>query len=289
MDVTSATDVPWLPNWAENLVWIGVIVAVAALCLWIIHRVERASVARVLRKGETVAARQRGTALSALATGISYVVVLAAVVAIVATIFGAGSVAALSGSAFVILVLGFSVQRLLADVVAGFFILFEGQFAVGDLVLVDSTIPMGIVQRASLRVTTLRGLNGDMIYVPNSQVKAAHRFSHGTRDMEVGVLVTDVAPVARAVADAADLVGPGGVRFASAPLITRTDDMGDGLMWVRVRVDVPPGFEWMASGLLVDVIRARCGDALKGDPIVADTNREMFGDYQQMLREAAGS
>lgn len=289
MDVTSATDVPWLPNWAENLVWIGVIVAVAALCLWIIHRVERASVARVLRKGETVAARQRGTALSALATGISYVVVLAAVVAIVATIFGAGSVAALSGSAFVILVLGFSVQRLLADVVAGFFILFEGQFAVGDLVLVDSTIPMGIVQRASLRVTTLRGLNGDVIYVPNSQVKAAHRFSHGTRDMEVGVLVTDVAPVARAVADAADLVGPGGVRFASAPLITRTDDMGDGLMWVRVRVDVPPGFEWMASGLLVDVIRARCGDALKGDPIVADTNREVFGDYQQMLREAAGS
>jgi len=287
--VTSATDVPWLPNWAENLVWIGVIIAVAALCLWIVHRVEHHSVARVLRRGETVAARQRSTAVSALATGISYVVVLAAVVAIVATVFGAGSVAAISGSAFVILVLGFAVQRLLADVVAGFFILFEGQYAVGDLVEVDSTIPMGIVERASLRVTTLRGLNGDVIYVPNSAVKAAHRFSHGSRDMEIGVLVTDVAPVTRAVADAADLVGPGGVRFTSAPRITGTDDMGDGLSWVRVRVDVPPGFEWMASGLLVDVIKARCGDALKGEPIVADVNRDVLTAYQQMLRKADGS
>ena len=38
---------------------------------------------RVLRKGESVAARQRGTALSALATGVSYVVILAAVIAII--------------------------------------------------------------------------------------------------------------------------------------------------------------------------------------------------------------
>ena len=287
--MTSATDVPWLPAWAENLVWIGVIIAIAALCLWIVHRVEHHSVARVLRGGETVAARQRGTAVSALATGISYVVVLAAVIAIVATVFGAGSVAAISGSAFVILVLGFAVQRLLADVVAGFFILFEGQYAVGDLVQVDSTILMGVVERASLRVTTLRALNGDVIYVPNSQVKAAQRFSHGNRDVEIGVLVSDVAPVERAVADAADLVGPGGVRFGSAPVITRTDDMGDDLAWVRVRVDVPPGFEWMASGLLVDVIRARCGDALKGEPIVADTDRDVLTGYQQMLRKAAGS
>jgi small conductance mechanosensitive channel len=287
--VTSATDVPWLPTWAENLVWIGVIIAIAALCLWIVHRVEHHSVARVLRGGETVAARQRGTAVSALATGISYVVVLAAVIAIVATVFGAGSVAAISGSAFVILVLGFAVQRLLADVVAGFFILFEGQYAVGDLVQVDSTILMGVVERASLRVTTLRALNGDVIYVPNSQVKAAQRFSHGNRDMEIGVLVSDVSPVERAVADAADLVGPGGVRFGSAPVISRTDDMGDDLAWVRVRVNVPPGFEWMASGLLVDVIRARCGDALKGEPIVADTDRDVLTGYQQMLRKAAGS
>ena len=283
---SAAPDVSWLPHWAEVLVWIGAIVVVAAICIWIVREVEHRSVARVLRNGETVDARQRSTALSALATGVIYVVVLAALVAIVAAVFGATSVAAISGSAFVILVLGFAVQRLLADVVAGFFILFENQYAVGDLVVLDSTIPMGTVERATLRVTTLRALNGDVIYVPNSQVKAAQRFPHGSRDMEVGVLVSDVPLVARAVADAADLVGPGGVRFRSAPVITRTDDMGDSLYWVRIRVDVAPGFEWMASGLLVDVIRARCGPALMGQPLVGDTDRERLAAYNRTLDEA---
>ncbi len=286
MDGSTPTDVPWLPDWAETLIWIGAIVLAAAICIWIVRAIERRSVTRVMRQGGTVAARQRGTAIGALATAVIYVVILAAIIAAVAAIFGADSVAAISGSAFVLLVLGFAMQRLLADVVAGFFILFEGQFAVGDLVVLESTVPMGIVERAGLRATTLRTLNGDVLFVPNAQVKAAQRVSHAPRDMEVGVLVTDVAPVARAVADAADLVGPGGVRFSSSPLITRTDDIGDGLHWVRIRVDVPPGFEWMASGLLVDLIRARCGDALRGEPIVADSDRAVLAGYQTMLADA---
>jgi len=286
VDATTPTDVSWLPGWAEVLIWVGIIIVLAAICIWIVRRVEHRSVARVLREGETVRARQRGTAIGALATGVIYLVVIAAIVAVIAVVFGANSVAAISGSAFVLLVLGFAVQRLLADVVAGFLILFEGQFAVGDLVSLESTVPMGVVERAGLRATVLRAMNGDVIYMPNSQVKAAQRLPHRARDMEVGVLVTDVAPVARAVADAADLVGPGGVRFASAPMVTRTDDMGDGLAWVRIRVDVMPGFEWMVSGLLVDVIRARCGDRLKGDPVVSDADRDVVRAYERMLREA---
>ena len=78
MSAAAAVDVPLLSGWAETLVWVGVIVLVAAICLWIVRKTERRSVTRVLRGGETVAARQRGTAVSALAAGISYVVVLAA-------------------------------------------------------------------------------------------------------------------------------------------------------------------------------------------------------------------
>ncbi|MBM3664478.1 MAG: mechanosensitive ion channel family protein [Actinobacteria bacterium] len=289
MDATTPTDVSWLPGWAEVLIWVGVIIVVAAIGIWIVRRVEHRSVARVMREGETVRARQRGTAIGALTTGVIYLVVIAATVAVIAVIFGANSVAAISGSAFMLLVLGFAVQRLLADVVAGFFILFEGQFAVGDLVALESTVPMGVVERAGLRATVLRALNGDIIYVPNSQVKAAQRLPHRARDMEVGVLVADLAPVARAVADAADLVGPGGVRFASTPMVTRTDEIGDDLVWVRIRVDVMPGFEWMVSGLLVDVIRARCGDGLKGDPVVSDADRSVLRAYERTLREADGA
>lgn len=286
MGTDSPTDVSWLPTWAEVVISVGVIVLVAAICIWIIHLVERRSVARVMRQGETVRARQRGTAIGALATGVIYLVVIAAVVAAIAVIFGANSVAAISGSAFVLLVLGFATQRLLADVVSGFFILFEGQYAVGDLVVLEPTIPMGIVEKASLRVTVLRTLSGDTIYLPNSLVKGAHRFIHGQRDLELGVLCDAVDPVARAVSDAATIVGPGGVRFGSAPLITRTDDLGDGLHWVRIRVDVPPGFEVVMSGLLTDLIRARCGDGLHGDPIVADLDRDVHATYRKVLAGA---
>ncbi len=286
MDTTTPTDLSWLPNWAEVLIWVGVIVLVAAACIWIVRRVEHRSVSRILREGETVRARQRGTAIGALATGVIYLVVIAAVVAMVALIFGATSVAALSGSAFVLLVLGFAMQRLLADVVAGFFILFEGQFAVGDLVMVESTVPMGVVERAGLRATVLRSLNGDVIYVPNSQVKAAQRLPHGTRDVDVAVLVSDMAPVTRAVSEVADLEGPGGVRFASAPVVFRTDDLGDGLHWVGIRVGVLPGLEWMVSGLLVDVIRARCGQSLQAEPVVSDYDRGLVAEYRRRARAA---
>lgn len=281
---TSAADVPGIPDWADALIWIGAIVLVAAICIWIVRAVERRTVTRVMRHGETVPARQRSTAIGALATAVIYLIIIAAIVAVVAAVFGVDSVAAISGSAFVLLVLGFSVQRLLADVVAGFFILFEGQFAAGDLVMLDSTIPMGIVEKAGLRATVLRALNGDVIYVPNGQIKGAQRMPHAMRDIEIGVLVTDLAPLEQAIADAADLIGPGGVRFGSPPVLTRAQDAGEGLTWARIRVDVPPGFEWMAQGVLVDVIRARCGDALKGEPVVQDARHDLTAGYQQALK-----
>jgi len=43
----------------------------------------------------------------------------------------------------------------------------------------------------------------------------------------------------------------------------------------------------MATGLMVDLIRARCGQALKGDPITSDLDRAVYRDYQKVLREAA--
>jgi hypothetical protein len=40
----------------------------------------------------------------------------------------------------------------------------------------------------------------------------------------------------------------------------------------------------MAQGVLVDVIRARCGDALKGEPVVQDARHDLTAGYQQALK-----
>ena len=55
----------------------------------------------------------------------------------------------------------------------------------------------------------------------------------------------------------------------------------------HVRVDVPPGFEWMATQLLVDIIRARCGDALLGHPVVSDARHDLAADYQRVLKPSS--
>lgn len=273
-----------LAEWPARLIWVVVTVVVAAVALSIVRRIERASATRVVKGVEPGAARQRQTAVSALATATRYLLMLAAIVGIVSALFGADSVAALSGGALVVVVLGFAAQRLLTDMVAGLFILFENQFAVGDMIELDPTLPIGVVEKLGLRATVVRTLSGDVLFMPNSQIKAVRRLSHYVRDMEVGVLVRNPEGVRRAVADAADLVPAKDARFTSPPVITRIDDLGDGLAWVRVRADVPPGFERLVTELLVDLIRARCGDDLMGDPMVSDSHQDVVRTYQQLLK-----
>lgn len=277
-------DVLWLPNWAGRIAATAIVLLVALVLLAITRWTERRYTVRLTAGIDPGPARQRRTALSAMATGVRGLVVIGAIIALIAIVFGADSLATITGSAVVVVVLGFAGQRLLADVVAGFFILFENQYAVGDLVQLDPTLPPGIVETLSLRSTVLRTFSGDLITMGNAQLKAAARMSHAMRDMELGVLVNDVEPLTRAVADAAGIVGPGGIRFGSAPVLTHVDRLGDGVQLAHIRVDVPPGFEWMASQLLVDLLRARCGDSLLGDPVVGDSRQDMTVDYQRALK-----
>lgn len=63
---------------------------------------------------------------------------------------------------------GFGAQDLVRDVIAGFFILMEDQFHVGDSVGIAGT--RGSVEDIQLRVTVLRDLEGNVHYVPNGQI-----------------------------------------------------------------------------------------------------------------------
>ena len=60
-------------------------------------------------------------------------------------------------------------QALIRDFFAGFFILLENQYTVGDVVDVGSAA--GTVEHITLRVTVLRDLEGVVHYVPNGMVQ----------------------------------------------------------------------------------------------------------------------
>ena len=64
--------------------------------------------------------------------------------------------------------LTFGAQSLIRDVLSGFFILLEDQYAVGDEI--DLGLASGTVERVTLRVTRLRDATGEVWWVPNGQI-----------------------------------------------------------------------------------------------------------------------
>jgi small-conductance mechanosensitive channel len=70
--------------------------------------------------------------------------------------------------------LGFGAQRIVQDLLAGFFIITEKQYGFGDLVSLTVsgiTLPAeGTVVDVTLRVTKLRSSDGEMFTIPNGQI-----------------------------------------------------------------------------------------------------------------------
>ncbi|MFZ0491913.1 MAG: mechanosensitive ion channel family protein [Acidimicrobiia bacterium] len=70
---------------------------------------------------------------------------------------------------------GFGAQSVVKDVIAGFLILVENQFAIGDVVRIAGIA--GSVQEMRLRVTVLRDLDGYVHYVPNGTIAVASNYT----------------------------------------------------------------------------------------------------------------
>jgi small conductance mechanosensitive channel len=70
--------------------------------------------------------------------------------------------------------LGFGAQRVVQDLLAGFFIIAERQYGFGDVIRVASlgslTGVSGTVEEISLRITRMRSADGEVIIIPNGQI-----------------------------------------------------------------------------------------------------------------------
>src|SRR3954447_9666571 len=70
--------------------------------------------------------------------------------------------------------LGFGAQRVVGDVLAGFFIITERQYGFGDVVSINVVgapdAATGTVEDVTLRVTRVRSSDGEVVTVPNGQI-----------------------------------------------------------------------------------------------------------------------
>ncbi len=107
---------------------------------------------------------------------IRYVVDFVAAVTILSLV-GIDTSSILLGAGVAGLAVGFGAQNLVKDVIGGFFILLEDQYAVGDYV--DLGDVSGIVEGIGLRTTQIRDFGGQLHVMPNGAVQRVTNFSRG--------------------------------------------------------------------------------------------------------------
>jgi moderate conductance mechanosensitive channel len=130
---------------------------------------------------------QRNLTLASLLNNIGLIVITGvATLTILGTFIPIGPLLASVG--VLGLAVSFGAQSLVKDLIAGAFMLAEGQFAVGDVVKVGDTA--GLVEKITLRTMVLRDVNGVVHVVPNGTVDT---LSNMTKSWSRAVLEIGVA------------------------------------------------------------------------------------------------
>jgi small conductance mechanosensitive channel len=97
--------------------------------------------------------------------------------------------------------LGFGAQRIVQDILAGFFIITERQYGFGDLIRLSvPSLPdpaTGTVEDVTLRITTVRTTDGEVVITPNGQITQVTNLSRNWARAVVDVPVPATVDVNR--------------------------------------------------------------------------------------------
>ncbi len=154
----------------------------------------------------------------------------------------------LAGLGIVGVAVGFGAQYMIRDLINGFFLLAEDQFRVGDSVKVGDF--SGSVETMTLRSTRLRALGGEVITIPNGEIRSVTNYSrHWSRAvLDVGVARgSDLHAVFEALQEAcrrARADAEVSEAYLEDPQVVGVTDFTDSATRVRVTAKVAPGRQW---------------------------------------------
>lgn len=157
----------------------------------------------------------------------------------------------LAGAGILGLAISFGAQSLVKDIIAGFFVLFENQFAVGDVI--ETAGKSGTVERMTLRVVMLRDLRGVLHIIPNGQMTVVSNQTRGWARAVVEVGVAYEVDVDRALAvfrDEAATFGQAPAwarRLDGAPEVLGVESLADSAVMIRTLLRTLPGEQWAAA------------------------------------------
>ena len=157
----------------------------------------------------------------------------------------------LAGVGILSLAISFGAQSLVKDFIAGFFILFENQFVVGDVIQVGDK--SGTVERMTLRIVTLRDVRGAIHIIPNGSIPMVSNLTRGWSRAVVDVSVGYAGDLDRALAVVRDELArfqadPGwAARFEGTSEVLGVEKLGDTGLTIRTLVRTAAGSQWEAA------------------------------------------
>lgn len=240
----------------ETIVRGGARVAGIWLLAWLAYRVVRLAAGRIeaaVDDGDdsvTTLRERRGKTISQLLRSVGRIVIFAIALLLTFNIFiDIGPI--LAGAGILGLAISFGAQSLVKDVISGFFILFENQFAIGDVV--EAGGKSGVVEKMTLRVVVLRDLRGVMHVIPNSEIKVVSNMTRGWSRAVVDVGVGYAEDVDRALT----VVRDEAARFSTDPEwaaqldgpveVPGIEALGDSAVVIRSLIKTQPGSQWNAA------------------------------------------
>jgi small conductance mechanosensitive channel len=155
--------------------------------------------------------------------------------------------------------LAFGAQNVVKDYLAGFFILLENQYKLGDVVRIGALT--GTVEEITMRITVLRGVDGAVHVIPNGTIQTVSNLTSVWARAIVDVTVAHSAHV-DVVLDALSEVGrrfyedeAWKSRLVEQPEVVGVMKLTDTSVQVRMQVKVQIEQQWKVQSELLRRIK----------------------------------
>ncbi|MGH7557733.1 MAG: mechanosensitive ion channel family protein [Gemmatimonadota bacterium] len=239
-------------DWAQivNSAIQVVVILLVGTGAYLVLRVIRNRISRMpieVGPGTSERLQRRKTLASVMTTGGLILILTVTLMMILDTLgLPLGPLLATAGVAS--LAIGFGAQTLVKDVISGFFILLEDQYAIGDVI--ETAGVDGVVEEVNLRTTVLRDLHGSVHVVPNGEIRVLSNKTKGWSRavLEIGVGYGEdpdrVIAVLEAIADEIYEDPVFGTLLMEPPTVPGVEAFGDSAVTIRMMAKTLPLKQW---------------------------------------------
>ncbi len=243
-----------LMAWMDRIGWaklqkLALVLLTCVVLLWSVKLVTRA-VRKAVDDGNDAVqsdAERRAETLGAVLENAARILVAVFFVLMTLQEFGVNIGPLVAGAGIAGVALGFGAQSLVKDVIAGFFMLMENQFGVGDIISVDDK-HAGTVERMTLRITQIRDSEGKAHFLPNGTINRvvvlSKEFARALVDVEVAYDTDPEAAMALIREVGSELAGAWPERVLEPTEVLGVEVLGQSGFTLRSLTKVAPGKQW---------------------------------------------